>query len=435
MHTPVADTEAEVAPLLVRWSARFKDPELEEEFLREYLRSILGPFVRLALGLGALTFTTYGLHDWVVLSQPASAWGVRFGAIVPALCACWALTFTRAFNRRWHQWILLAYGVAATLGVLWIAAISAEQPSILYAGFAALFVTIGPLIARLDVARQALYTVLSALFLLAFEWRFARSARTINLAQLWTLVAMGSLGTLLAWLNEKQARVAFIARKTIRAQAEEIERERARSEALLRNVLPDKVARRLKDGESVIADGYDEATVLFADIVGFTPLSAKLTPHALVARLNEVFTGFDAKCAELGLEKIKTIGDAYMVVGGVPERRSDHAVAVVKMALAMREVLAEQRERHGDSLDVRIGVHSGPVVAGVIGTRKFAFDVWGDTVNTASRMESHARPGHVQISDRTRELVEEHFALEDRGTIDVKGKGAMRTWFVLGEKR
>jgi class 3 adenylate cyclase len=246
---------------------------------------------------------------------------------------------------------------------------------------------------------------------------------------------MGSLGALLSWINEKQARVAFIARKTIRAQAEEIERERARSEALLRNVLPDTVARRLKDGESVIADGYDEATVLFADIVGFTPLSAKLTPHALVARLNEVFTAFDAKCAALGLEKIKTIGDAYMVVGGVPERREDHAVAVVRMALAMREVLAEQRERHGDSLDVRIGVHSGPVVAGVIGTRKFAFDVWGDTVNTASRMESHARPGHVQISDRTRELVEEHFALEDRGTIDVKGKGSMRTWFVLREKR
>lgn len=427
--------EPEVGPLLARASARFKDPELEEEFVREHLRGTLTPFVRWALGLGALTFTTYGLHDWVVLQAPARAWAIRFGAVIPALVVCWALTFTRAFNRRMHQWILLAYGVAATLGVLWIASISAEEPSILYAGFAALFVTIGPLIARLDVARQALYTVLSALLLVGFEWRFARSPRTINLAQLWTLVAMGSLGTVLAWLNEKQARVAFLARKTIRAQAEELERERARSETLLRNVLPDTVARRLKDGESLIADGYDEATVLFADIVGFTPLSAKLTPHALVERLNEVFTAFDAKCAALELEKIKTIGDAYMVVGGVPERRADHAVAVVKMALAMREVLAEQRERHGDSLDVRIGVHSGPVVAGVIGTRKFAFDVWGDTVNTASRMESHARPGHVQISDHTRALVEGHFELEDRGSIDVKGKGSMRTWFVLSEKR
>jgi class 3 adenylate cyclase len=430
---PSKNAETDIARMLRPLTARFRDPELEAEFMSEYVADVLGPFVRLALGLGVLTFTTYGLHDWVVFERPASAWWVRFGAVIPTMIVAWALTFTRAFAKA-HQWILLLYGSAATLGVLWIAAISGTEASILYAGFAALFVTIGPLIARLDVARQALYTALSAALLVLFELRYARSPRAINLAQLWTLVAMGSLGTLLAWLNEKQSRVAFIARKTIRAQGEEIARERARSDALLRNVLPEPIAQRLKDGHAVIADGYEEATVLFADIVGFTPLSAKLSPHALVARLNEVFTAFDAQCAALGLEKIKTIGDAYMVVGGVPERRADHAVAVVKMALAMREVLADQRERHGDSLDIRIGVHSGPVVAGVIGTRKFAYDVWGDTVNTASRMESHARPGHVQISDQTRVLVEEHFALEDRGTIDVKGKGSMRTWFVLGPK-
>jgi adenylate cyclase len=199
----------------------------------------------------------------------------------------------------------------------------------------------------------------------------------------------------------------------------------------LRNVLPDAIAARLKDGEAVIADGFDEATVLFADIVGFTPLSARLTPQALVARLNEVFTAFDARCAELGLEKIKTIGDAYMVVGGVPTRRADHAVAVVKMAMAMQEVLVEQRARHGDALDVRIGVHTGPVVAGVIGTRKFAYDVWGDTVNTASRMESHSAPGRVQVSAQTAKLLEGAFELEPRGAIDVKGKGPMETFFIV----
>ncbi len=199
----------------------------------------------------------------------------------------------------------------------------------------------------------------------------------------------------------------------------------------MRNVLPDAIAARLKDGEAVIADGFDEATVLFADIVGFTPLSARLTPQALVARLNEVFTAFDARCAELGLEKIKTIGDAYMVVGGVPTRRADHAVAVVKMAMAMQEVLVEQRARHGDALDVRIGVHTGPVVAGVIGTRKFAYDVWGDTVNTASRMESHSAPGRVQVSAQTAKLLEGAFELEPRGAIDVKGKGPMETFFIV----
>lgn len=399
----------------------------------EYLRSVLVPHVRVALGLGIVTFVSYGLHDWLVFDRPAGAWAVRFGMAIPSMIALWALSLSRWFPR-WHQWVLLAYGLVATTSVLWIAAISEGAPSILYAGFAALFVTIGPLIARLDVLRQALYTALSAAMLVLFELRFSRSARVINVAQLWTLVAMGSLGAVLAWINERQARLSYLAQRTIRAQNEVIERERARSESLLRNILPDAIATRLKDGESVIADGYDEATVLFADIVGFTPLSARLSPQALVERLNEVFTAFDARCAELGLEKIKTIGDAYMVVGGVPSKREDHAVAVVKMALAMRDVLREQRELHGDSLDIRVGVHSGPVVAGVIGTRKFAFDVWGDTVNTASRMESHARPGHVQISDRTRALVEGHFDLEDRGEIEVKGKGAMRTWFVLSAR-
>lgn len=412
-----------------RLTARFVDPALEREFESEYVPDVLAPFVRRTLVLGALTFSFYGLHDLLVLPRPGAAWGVRYAIVVPVMLLCWALTFTRVF-RRGHQWIGLAYGLAATSGVLLIAALSPSEPSILYAGFASLFVTIGPLIARLDVARQSLYTLVSSLLLVVFEWRFSRTPRAINLAALWTVAAMGSLGTVLAWLNERQQREAFLARKTIREQSEEIARERARSDDLLRNVLPDAVAARLKNGETSIADGYEQATVLFADIVGFTPLSARLSPEALVARLNEVFTAFDAKCSELGLEKIKTIGDAYMVVGGLPDKRADHAVSVVKMALAMREVLADQRARHGDSLDVRIGVHTGPVVAGVIGTRKFAYDVWGDTVNTASRMESHALPGHIQVSDSTRVLVEHAFDLEDRGEISVKGKGAMRTWFV-----
>ncbi len=419
--------------MLHRLTARFVDPELERAFEAEYVPEVLAPFVRRALGLGVLTYAFYGVHDLLVLPRPSSAWWVRFALIVPAMLVCWALTFSPLF-RRAHQWIGLAYGVIATSGVLLIASLSPSEPSLVYAGFASLFVGVGPLIARLDVLRQALYTALSASLLVLFEWRFASAIRPMNLAVLWTVVAMGSLGAVLAWLNQKQSREAFFARKTIREQSEEIARERARSDELLRNVLPDTVADRLKNGETAIADGFDEATVLFADIVGFTPLSAKLSPSALVARLNEVFTSFDAKCAELGLEKIKTIGDAYMVVGGVPEKSDAHAVSAVKMALAMLEVLADQRARHGDELDVRIGIHTGPVVAGVIGTRKFAYDVWGDTVNTASRMESHALPGHIQVSDRTRVLIEHAFDLEDRGEISVKGKGLMRTWFVRGER-
>jgi guanylate cyclase len=201
--------------------------------------------------------------------------------------------------------------------------------------------------------------------------------------------------------------------------------ERDRSEALLLNILPSPIAARLKDGPTTIADSFDAVTVLFADIVGFTTLSSRITTDELILVLNEIFSAFDALAAKHGLEKIKTIGDAYMVVGGVPTTRADHAEAIARMALDMRDTIAKR-----DNLDIRIGIHSGPVVAGVIGTRKFSYDLWGDTVNTASRMESHGEPGRIQVSDVTRDLLAKHFDLTERGTIVVKGKGEMHTWFL-----
>ena len=184
--------------------------------------------------------------------------------------------------------------------------------------------------------------------------------------------------------------------------------------------------QRLKDSPGVIADRYETATVLFSDIVGFTELSAKLPPDELVKKLDTVFTRFDEIADQLGLEKIKTIGDAYMVAGGIPHPRADHAEAVCEMALRMRASIAES----GEALHVRIGVHTGPIVAGVIGKKKFIYDVWGDTVNTASRMESHGVPGKIQVSAATRDATRGAFAFEMRGEIAVKGKGAMTTYFL-----
>ena len=181
------------------------------------------------------------------------------------------------------------------------------------------------------------------------------------------------------------------------------------------------------------ADERRVVTVLFADIVGFTPLSERLPSEGLVRLLNEVFSAFDSLAARHGLEKIKTIGDAYMVVGGLPQPRADHAEAGVRMALDMRVALSACAARTGLSLDLRIGIHSGGVVAGVIGVHKFAYDLWGDTVNTASRMESHGMPGTIQITEATRALLPPLFELEARGPIEVKGKGSMQTWFVRGE--
>lgn len=227
-------------------------------------------------------------------------------------------------------------------------------------------------------------------------------------------------GVQIAFFAGNVAGVSLTAYLLLQYFVREREREHERSERLLLNVLPAPVARRLKQREQVIADRFEEATVLFADLVGFTPLATDLSPERLVEVLDEVFSSFDALAQERGLEKIKTIGDAYMVAGGVPTPRSDHREAVLDMAFEMLEVV---RDRNG--LELRIGVDSGPVVAGVIGRRKFIYDLWGDTVNTASRMESQGVPGRIQVTERLARDLDARFRAEPRGDIDVKGKGSM----------
>jgi adenylate cyclase len=203
---------------------------------------------------------------------------------------------------------------------------------------------------------------------------------------------------------------------------------RRQSDALLLNVLPEPIADRLKAGERVIADHYEEASVLFADIVDFTPFSESKTPQQTVTILNRLFTDFDRLADGFGLEKIKTIGDAYMVVAGVPEPRDDHATVLVEMALAMHASVAGQPLVDGRALSIRVGIASGPLVAGVIGERKFSYDLWGDTVNTASRMESNGIPGCIQITDATYQRLAGRYPFVRREGVEVKGKGLMTTW-------
>jgi adenylate cyclase len=202
------------------------------------------------------------------------------------------------------------------------------------------------------------------------------------------------------------------------------------SDDLLRNILPDEIATRLKASPSMIADFYDSASVLFADIVDFTPMSADMSAEELVGLLNGVFSTFDGIVEELGLEKIKTVGDAYMVASGLPTRRPDHAHLIAELALRMREILTRERF-DGREIRMRIGVNSGPVVAGIIGTHKFAYDLWGDVVNTASRMESAGIEGTIQVSEATQELIHDEYVCQPRGTIAVKGKGEMATYLLI----
>ena len=226
----------------------------------------------------------------------------------------------------------------------------------------------------------------------------------------------------------------YFVRARERALAE-LEVERAKSERLLLNVLPASVANRLKESDHhVIADGFDTATVLFADIVGFTTLAQTLPPARVVVLLDRVFAGWDGLADRHGVEKIKTIGDAYMVAGGIPAPHPDHAEAIADLALEMGAEAERCAAESGLPIAVRIGIDTGPVVAGVIGRAKFSYDLWGDTVNTASRMESHGLPGAIQVSERTYERLHGTYELRRRGTIEVKGKGPMTTYLLLGRR-
>jgi class 3 adenylate cyclase len=214
----------------------------------------------------------------------------------------------------------------------------------------------------------------------------------------------------------------------------ELAQERERADRLLHSILPISIADRLKSGPQVIADNYAAVTVLFADMAGFTDFTARSQPREVVELLDEVFACFDRLAVEHGAEKIKTIGDAWMAVAGLPAARADHAVVAAELALALRSAFEALVARRGLAIGLRIGLHSGPVLAGVIGRERPAYDLWGDTVNLASRMESHGEPGRIQITAATAALFGDAFAIVERGEIDVKGKGIVTTFFLEGRK-
>ena len=222
--------------------------------------------------------------------------------------------------------------------------------------------------------------------------------------------------------------------KALHIYSERLEEAEKETRRLLLNVLPESVADKLKNDPGIIAESFSNVSVLFADIVGFTEFSSQRTPEELVRILNDLFSAFDALVEKEALEKIKTLGDAYMVVGGAPTPRPDHAQAIAELALGMLDAVAHYNETHRTDYIIRVGINSGPVVAGIIGTKKFSYDLWGDTVNIASRMESHGLPGEIQVSQRTYELLQDDYGFEDRGEIKVKGKPPMRTYLLKGQR-
>jgi adenylate cyclase len=278
----------------------------------------------------------------------------------------------------------------------------------------------------LAMASGAVAAALIVVTLLAVPYDTGLIPRWLSVASLVTnaVVTCGVLLLIISYALSEAARAEAAA-----------EREHERSERLLTNILPRPIAARLKrEGSAVIADKHDDASILFADMAGFTAQASDTAPDDLVQFLNRVFSDFDRLVERHGLEKIKTTGDSYMVVSGVPTARSDHAQALAALALEMREAATEWRDSRGRDVPIRIGISSGPVVAGVVGTRKFFYDVWGDAVNVAARMETTGSIGKIQVSQDVYERLRDEFALEPRGEIEVKGKGRMRTWFLLARK-
>lgn len=225
--------------------------------------------------------------------------------------------------------------------------------------------------------------------------------------------------------------------KTLEAkqQTEELIEERHHSEKLLNNILPALIAERLRKGESMIAETFPEVTVLFADIVGFTELSARLGPREIVNMLNDVFGRFDTLVVEYKIEKIKTIGDCYMVVGGIPERDPLHCQKIAEFAMAAMQSFAEYASDFSQPLSIRMGMHTGTVVAGVVGTQKFSYDLWGDVVNVASRYESTGEPNKIHVSDSVKFRLDDDFIFEQAEDVEMKGKGKLHSWFMIGRKK
>lgn len=404
------------------WTLAFADPAREAEFMELYGREVRRFYRIVMVAITLLWTASVGLDLAAAPGQRMPFLVIRFGLVMPVLLVGTAIAFApRPIYRRWWQVMavaMFAVVLAGTVGLLVVSTPEVFRYTV--AGFL-LAMLFG---AGVDLARTIYVLVIGAALAIAMAIALATSPHTstadIAVNVLWVGVALTG-AIMISGRAEIARRFRFV-------QGGLLAKERARSEALLMNLLPAPIAARLKDGPKIIADGLDAVTVLFGDLKGFTGLAKQLTPEELVERLDRVFTAFDGLAQRHGLEKIKTMGDAYMAVAGAPFPRADHALIAARMALAMIATLRELEP----TLALRIGLATGPVVAGVIGRTKQSYDLWGETVNLASRMESHGVPGRIQISRATHDLLAlaPEIGLESRGLIELKGLGPTEAYLI-----
>jgi class 3 adenylate cyclase len=412
---------------LDRFTLRFRDPQLESAFRADFFRHNLGN-LRIALLAGAVLWAVFGLvlHDHILaVSDKRVDVVMRFGVFIPLLLIGLALSFSPVFGRIW-EWVTVTLTVATILGwVYYLSQVLTLPPDYGYVGLILITAFTFTLL-RLRFVLVILITLIGLAAYLPYALSAVYISEVRKVLSTLFLVSFGAVGAMAAYRLERFTRVLFLRER-------QLDREQQRSDSLLLNILPQAIVTRLKaqqDGGR-IAEALDEVSVVFADAVGSTEQAAKSSPEEFAETLDRLFRRFDAVADRHGLEKIKTIGDEYMAVAGAPVPMSEHASAAAEMAL---DTLAESREvlwPSGEPVVVRIGVATGPAVAGVIGQRKFAYDLWGDTVNLASRLQQNGEPGRVLVSEPMAERLADRYEFGPPLVLDLKGKGPTTARFLI----
>lgn len=414
---------------------RFHDPSVERDYQTWFVDRAL-PFSRVGI-IGAIAAWLTAIATTAIMTahdQLLVLWTGMF-ILMPVLAGALALTFN-ASARPHVQTIVASANALSGLASTYLCFAFTAPRADLAMGLLITTAFFAFTIFRLDPVRAAAaVSTYAALFLVLLLQLASQSSAALSAVQVIaylviTVNAVG-VGAFACIAMNAVSRDNFRQQRIIERQRVSIDDEKSRSDRLIASILPDAVSERLKGEPGMIADHYPFVSVVFADLVGFTELATRLTPDTLVSLLNDLFSRFDDLAAEHGVERIKTIGDAYMAAAGVPTQRPDYAVAVARFALAVRQAVRDYSSAHGQELAIRIGIGSGAVVAGVVGTTRFAYDLWGDTVNVASRMESQGEAGAIQVCARTHALLADRFKFESRGELDVTGRGRMQTYFLL----
>lgn len=402
---------------------RFRNNTLEAQF-REYYVERFTVQTRWGCFLGILLYGGFVILD-VNLSPDywRSILTIRLGVVVPYLILMFWVTYTSFFKK--HMQVLIGFSILVAGFGHFALALAAGLPSFYVVGVTILLAMFTYTFSGLRAVNALIVSLVLIMFFELLSIFITNLTVSELLFQNFLLVSANIIGLLAGIIVEKYSRNEFISSLVI-------SQEKAKSESLLLNVLPASIAERLKAGETMVADEFSEATVLFADIVDFTVFCSNRSPREVVSMLNQVFSRFDTLVEKYDVEKIKTQGDCYIVTSGLPQHRYDHAETIANLALDMRDILSTVKIGNGLKIQMRFGISSGSISAGIIGTKKFVYDIWGDTVNIASRIESNSSGNLIQVADTTYRALKDKFRFRPGGKIDVKGRGKIIVYYLEG---